>query len=261
MTASAISFVELPNTYISGFAISVASNTTLSIGAGICRDSTNSVDITLGSSNLNANGQYVAAPLTLNAAVVGANGIDAGTFAASKVYAVYMIADSLGYRTTASTMTLASNSSPALPLGYDVFRLIGYAVSDGSTHFLPAYISGTANTRFFTFDAPQATAVTAGNSATYAGVVLTTLVCPVANTPVLVYTNWTANAAADTLKMQGYSSTGDAVSLIAPVAGATAHTTTYNQVLAQLNSAAPTINYKVSAGTVAINVAGFQFSL
>ena len=247
----------LPFLYINGLTVSVASDTTLSISSGQCRDSNDIMDIVIGSAPLN--GGTTTAPVTLNAAVNGANGLDTGTFAASKVYAVYAIGDSKYYHAPATLLSLASNSTPTMPFGYDSYRLIGYAVSDGSVNFLPAYISGNNNTRIFTYDAPQATAVTAGNSATYAGVVLTTLVAPVTNTPVFVQTDYTANAAADILNMQGFASTGDAVTIIAPVAGATAHTVTVSTVLAQLNSAAPTINYKVSAGTVAINVAGFEF--
>jgi hypothetical protein len=254
--------VTLPVLNINGFLVTLDAttpNTKLNLAAGTARDSNNIMDITLGAANPNLQGVTEAAPLVLDTAVVGANGLDAGTLAASKVYAVYAIADSRGYKAVAGLVSLASNSSPTMPQGYDSYRLVGYAVTDASVHFLPAYISGTGNARLFTYDAPQATAVTAGSSATYAGVVLTALVPPVNNVPVVVQTNWTANAAADTLKMQGFASTGDAVSLIAPVAGATAHTITYSTVLAQLNSAAPTINYKVSAAAVAINVAGFWF--
>jgi len=260
MTAVAISLLDLPNTYISGFTIAVASNTTLTVSAGICRDSTNGVDINLGTSNIGANGQFIAAPLTLNTAVLGANGIDVGAFAASTLYAVYMIADSLGYKPTACTMTLASNATPGLPFGYDVYRLIGYAASDASTFFLKAYISGTGNSRVLTYDATQATSVTAGTSATYAPIALTALVCPVDNTPVMIHTNWIANAAADILAYQGFNSTGDAIRVISATAGSTANTVSYDTVLAQLNTAAPSINYKVSAvGGVAVKVAGFQF--
>lgn len=247
----------LPFLYINGLVISVASDETLSISAGQCRDSNDIMDIVIGGDPLN--GPSTDAPVTLDYRVSGINGLDTGSIAASKMYAIYAIGDSRYYKAPATIMTLASNSAPRMPFGYDSYRLIGYAVTDSSSDFLPAYVSGNNNTRIFTYDAPQATAVTAGASATYAGVVLTTLVAPVDNTPVFVQTDYTANAAADVLKMQGFDSVGDAVTIIAPVAGATAHTVTVSTVLAQLNTAAPTINYKVSAGTVAVNVAGFMF--
>lgn len=252
---------SLPFLYASGLTISVASNTTLSISAGQCRDSNDIMDIVIGSAPLD--GGTTTAPVTLNTAVVGANGIDTGILVASKVYAVYAIGDSRYYQLPATLLSLASNSVPTMPFGYDSYRLIGYAVTDGSVHFLPAYISGNGNSRLFTYDAPQATAVVTGNATSYAsgGVVLTTLVPPVNNTPVTIQSDFSANAAADTLKMQGYSSTGDAVTIIAATAAGTAHTYTSSIVLAQLNSAAPTINYKLSTGSaaVALIVAGFQF--
>jgi hypothetical protein len=67
--------------------------------------------------------------------------------------------------------------------------------------------------------------------------------------------------AADVLNMQGVNATGDAIKVIAPVAGATAHTFGYALVNAQLSSSLPKINYKVSAGTVALNVAGFTVAV
>jgi hypothetical protein len=137
--------------------------------------------------------------------------------------------------------------------------LIGYVTTDSSAHFLLGYwTAGNSSTRSFTFDAPII-CLSGGNSATYAGVALTTFVPAIANTPVSIYSNWTANAAADIEALQGYLSTGDAITIVAPVAGATAHTTSTNTVLAQLNSGAPSIKYKVSAGTVSLYVAGYTF--
>jgi hypothetical protein len=111
------------------------------------------------------------------------------------------------------------------------------------------------------FDAPQATTVTSGSSATYAAVDLVTLVPPVQNTPVMIQTDWTPNAAADILNYQGFDSTGDAVHIVAQVAGSSAHLWSMDEVLAQLDTASPEIKYKVSAGTVAIKVAAFEFSV
>ncbi len=254
--------ITLPVLNISGLIVSndaTTPNTKLNISAGTARDSNNVMDIALGSANPNLEGSTVSAPLVLNTGVVGANGIDTGVLAASLVYAVYVIADSRYYNPVASLLSL-SLTAPRMPFGYDSMRLIGYAVTDSSVHFLKMYVSGTGNARRFTFDAPQATAVTAGTSATYAAIDLSVLVPAVDQTPVVFRANWTANAAADTFNMQGANSTGDAWSLIAPVAGGTAHTIGFGTVLSQLVAGVPKSNYKVSAvGGVAINVAGFEF--
>ncbi len=252
---------SLPFTYVSGLLISKASDTTLSVASGQCRDSNDIIDMPIGSAPLN--GATTTAPVTLNFGVIGYNGIDTGAIAASTMYAVYVIGDSSYHNPVGVIATLASNSTPLMPFGYDSRRLIGYWATDGSSHLILGYMSGTGNTRMFTYDAPIATAVTAGNATSYTGVVLTTLVSPQDSVPVVIQSDFTANAAADTLKLQGYDSTGDAITIIAPVAGATAHTFSYSTVLSQLNTAAPSIKYKVSAGAaaVALNVASFTFSI
>lgn len=243
---------QLPFLYVNGLIVSndaTTPNTKVDLSAGRCRDSNDVMDIVL------------SAAVVIDTAVIGdVNGLDQGVLEASKVYAVYAIADSSNKKQPAGLISLASNSAPLMPFGYDSYRIVGYAVTDGSVHFLKAYISGNNNARRLVFDAPQATSVTAGTSATYAAIVLTALVAPVDNLNVLFKADWTANAAADTFNMQPYGATGDAWTLIAPVAGGTAHTVGFGNVLAKLNSAAPTVNYKVSAvGGVAINVAAFDF--
>lgn len=241
-----------PFLYINGLVVSndaTTPNTKIDLAAGSARDSNDVMDIILLSG------------VVINAAANGAiNRLDAGSLAASKVYAVYVIGDSSNKHQPAGLLSLASNSAPTLPFGYDSYRKVGYAVTDSSVHFLKAYISGNNNARRFTYDAPIATSVTAGTSATYAAIDLSTFVPAVDQTPVVFRANWTANAAADTFNMQGGNSTGDAWTMIAPVAGGTAHTVGFGVVLSQLVAGVPTSNYKVSAvGGVAINVAAFEF--
>lgn len=236
---------ELPY-YINGFGISndaTTPNTVLDIAAGSCLDST-------GTFQLNNN-----AVIKINAAVNGLNGLDTGTFAASKVYAVYLVWDPVTLQTPGAMISL-SLTAPLLPFGYSAFLLIGYATSDSSTHFLKGYWSaGNSSTRTFTYDAPIQ--CLSGNQTGYTGVDLSAFVPAVNNTPVVLFSNFTANAAADVENLQGYNSTGDAVTIIAPVAGATAHTTQQNTVLAQLNSGAPSIKYKVSAGSLVLDVCSY----
>jgi len=248
---------NLPFLYVNGLTISVASTTTLSVSAGRCRDSSDSIDIVIGSAPFA--GPTTTAPVILNAAVNGVNGLDTGTFALSTFYAIYAIGDSRYYQDPAVIMTLASNSTPLMPFGYDSSRLIGYARSDASTNFLPAYISGNNNTRLFTYDVPVATAITAGNATSYTAVDLTTMVPPVDSNPVNIFTALTPASAGNAVFLQGFDSTGDAVVNKGQVAAVVLNS--YNTVLAQLDTASPKINYKVSNGSdaVAINVAGFQF--
>lgn len=252
MAVQSIPVENQPFLYINGLNVSndaTSPNTKIDVASGQCRDSNDVMDLVLSSS------------IIINAGANGAvNRLDSGTFAASKVYAVYLIGDSKGKLVAGGLLSLASNSAPTMPFGYDSYRKIGYAISDSSVHFLKAYVAGNNNFRRFVYDSPQATSVTAGTSATYAAIDLSVLVPAVDQTPVWFRANWTANAAADTFNMQGGNGTGDQWSLIAPAAGGTAHTIGFGEVLSQLVAGVPTVNYKVSAvGGVAINVAGFSF--
>lgn len=247
MTIS-IPVVNAPYLSVSNLEITILGDETLSIATGRARNSTNENDI------------INSAALTVSNLVNGANGLDAGSVAASTVYAIYIIGDSSLNNTTAGLLS-TDQSSPQLPFGYDMFRKIGYAVTDGTSDFYMGYFYGSANERMFVYDAPIATAVTSGNSGTYAAVTLTTLVPSEENVPVLFEIDWTANAAADTFGLQPFGATGDTYRAIAGVAGATAHTILYPEVMAQLDSGAPKVNYKVSAGTVAIDVSGFSYSI
>src|SRR5574338_349290 len=135
---------QLPRLYIQGLNISIASTTILAIAPGAARDSSNNIDMVVGLSNLqgNVNPSVLFAnysqPLFLNAGVNGANGLDAGSLAASTQYAVYLIGDSRGYNNVATLLSLTSNANPLLPLGYDSLRLIGFIQTDGSSHFVYA---------------------------------------------------------------------------------------------------------------------------
>lgn len=260
---------QLPFLYINGLLISndaTTPHTVLDIAAGQCRDSNDVIDMTVGSTNPNIEGGTVAAPLLLNAAVNGVNGLDTGTFAQATMYAIYLIGDSRYYQTTACIATLASNSAPLMPFGYDSYRLIGYwSTQTGSAYWSVGYMSGqNGGARIFTYDAPVATSITAGAATSYTAVALTAFVPPVNNIPVQIYYSFLpGNAAGDTLKLQGYNSTGDAQIITGQVTSV--HVTGVCTVLAQLNSAAPSINYKVTSASsseaCALNVAGFNMYL
>jgi hypothetical protein len=242
--------------YINGFAISndaTTPNTLLDVSAGSCLDST-------GTFQLNSNSAVV-----INTAVNGLNGLDTGTIAASKLYAVYMVWDPVSFQPTGAMLSL-SYTQPLMPFGYNAFLLIGYVTLDSSAHILKGYwTAGNSSTRQFTYDAFFATAVTAGASATYANVNLIQKVPNLNNTPVSIYTNFSANAAADTLSLQAGNGTGDQVIITAPVAAGTAHVTTLSTVLAQpvviSTVSSPVINYKVSTASaaVAVSVAGYTW--
>lgn len=243
-----IPIVNAPYLSVQGLEIAIASTTTATVLLGQARDSTNTNDITL------------SATATLNAATNGVNGLDTGVLVLSTLYSLFVVGDSTNVNPTCVLLSLSA-TAPLLPVGYDMFRRIGYLRTDASVHFLAGYWTGRSNERTFVYDVPIATAITAGASATYAAVTLTTFVPAFQNVLAKVELNWTANAAGDTMAIQPFSAVGDELKYIAGVAGASAHTLVREYVQAQLDSGAPKINYKVSAGTVAINVAGYQYTI
>lgn len=239
----------LPN-YANGLGISnnaTTPNTKLDVATGTILDSTGTFQLVLGTA------------VTINAATTGLNGIDTGTFAASKVYAVHLVCDPQTLQ-TAGCMISLSSTAPTLPTGYSAFALIGYAVTDSSAHFLKGYwTAGNGTSRLFMYDAPQATAITAGAATSYTAVDLSALVPTVDNLPVWVATSLTPSAAGRGVFLQPTGATGDAVISLGQVTSVVVDAN--NLVLAKLSSSLPKISYKVSNGSdaVAINVAGYQF--
>lgn len=247
---SNLPFQSNPFLYINGLEISnnaTTPNTKLNVAAGQCRDSTDVYQITLDDA------------VTIDTGNVGLNGIDTGVLEASKVYSVHVVSDPVSGQSTGAMVSLSS-TAPYLPFGYSAFRLIGYIVTDASVHFLKGYWSGNNNARLFMYDAPQATAITAGAATSYTAITLTALVPAANNLPVWFAVDLTPAAASRIMSLQPFGATGDAASVTSQVTAV--HVTANLLVLSRLDSGVPKINYKWSAGgsdAVAINVAGFQF--
>lgn len=258
MSVSNYPIVNLASMPIFGFEVSKASVTTLSMAAGICRDSSNKFDITLGSAYPSLQSKTVTAPLTLNAAVNGENGLDTGSLAASTVYAVYVIADSTGYKSTAGLIS-TSLTAPTMPENYNCMRMVGFAVTNGSSQFVDMFQVGSANEREVLFDTKIATAVTAGASTTYAAVTLTSFVPAIANAFAHIDTAYTPASAGNALSLQKFGATGAQDEIKGQVAAVVIEGNSWIPI--GLDSGVPKINYKVGNGSdaVAVNVRGFKF--
>ncbi len=247
------SFATFPTYYVNGLQISndaTTPNTKLDIGVGSILDSTQTYQM------------FTEANIVINGAVNGVNGLDTGTLAASKVYAVYLVADPVTLQPTVGMISL-SLVTPLMPFGYSAFALIGFVTTDSSVHFLKGYWStDDSGNRTFTYDAVQATAVTAGSSTTYANVNLIAVVPNIANTPVQIFSNYIPAVAGNTLSLQAGNATGAQVVITGQVA--TVHVTSVDTVLAQpvviSTVSSPVVNYKVIASdAVAVDVAGYQY--
>lgn len=249
---TAIQYGAYPYFYVNGYGISnnaTTPNTLLDVDAGVTIDSTATFQMISQNS------------ITINAANVGFNGIDKGTLAASTVYAVFVISDPVNSRPTGAMISL-SYTQPLMPYGYGAFRLIGYVATNSSSQFLKGYWTNAGSaTRLFMYDAPQATAVTAGNATSYTNVDLTAFVPLVNNLPVYVASALTPSAASQTLKLTPGNGTGDAVTITGQVTSVVV--TSNSLVMAQTVTSAPVVKYKVSASgaAAAINVAGYQYTL
>lgn len=238
--------------YFNGLKISndaTTPNTKLNVAAGSCLDSTGTFQM------------VNSAAIVINGATTGLNALDTGVLVLSTVYAVYLVSDPVTQQVTGA-MISTSLTGPLMPFGYSAWALVGYIATDASVHFLKGYWSDDDSARrLFLFDAPQATAVTAGAATAYAGVALTKWVPAVANTLAVINTSFVPAAAARLLSMQGGSSTGDQIIVSGQVAAVVM--TQQVNLLSQLVATVPTVNYKVSNAdsNVAVNVAGYYFDL
>jgi hypothetical protein len=125
---SSISYGAYPYGYINGLQISndaTTPNTLLDIGSGVTIDSTDTFQM------IN-NGTIV-----INAATNGLNGLDTGTFAEAKVYAVYLVSDPVTLQPIGAMLSL-SYTQPLMPFSYSAFKLIGFATTaaGAATFFL-----------------------------------------------------------------------------------------------------------------------------
>lgn len=210
----------LPFLYISGLNISAASTTVLAIAPGQARDSSDNIDMAVGFPNLQGNvlpapgNSLPHVPLFINSAVNGANGLDTGTLAVSTNYGVWLIGDSRGYKPVAGILSLYSNALPLLPAGYDSYRLLGFANTDSSAHFLAAQIVQAVNARGF-FLQPEVSVVSGGNQTSFTGIDLSATI-PDADvalpdtTIVILDVTFIPAAAGDVVEFRPYGSTATA---------------------------------------------------
>lgn len=241
---------QQPFKYVYGLQISnnaTTPNTKVDVAVGQCRDSNDIIDI------------VISTAMTIDATVNGYNGLDTGSLAASTFYAIYAIADSANYNPSGFIMTVQTSSVPLMPLGYDSYRLIGYVLTDGSSHFLLFYMAAAAsgNLRYIQYDAPITITVTdSGTSASYSAMSLAPAVPTAGWEKVKVYAKWDPNAAADVLTFQAAGGTGNW--LINTAVSTTVQDFNFD-ILPKLSSSVPKISYKVSAGTLtAVTVLGYD---
>lgn len=253
MPVSSVQYGQEPWHYANGLQISNDATTPDEI-----------IDIAVGSI-MDSTGVYqlnVDAVLSPSIANSGLNGLDTGTVAASKVYAVYLVADPVTQQAIGAMYSL-SLTGPLMPFGYSAYALIGFVTTDSSSDILLGYwTAGNSSQRTFMYDAPIATPITAGAAVADAAVVLTGLVPAVNLTPVYAKFAMTPAAASRTLTLKTYGAVGDMFQATSQVTGVVVRGSAL--VLSALNAGVPSLEYVWSAGggdAVAINVAGYVFNI
>lgn len=228
--------------YVTGLQLAITGNRAMTMQAGQARNTTNINDIVLSS---------VA---TLDAATVGANGLDTGTLAANTFYAVHVIGSSTFAASTAIMISLSA-TAPYLPLNYDMFLRVGYIRTDATPNILAGYWEGNSSERTFWYDT-QIETLTAGTSATFAAVDLS-LEVPYGHTTVMLDASFDANAAGDTFALRPTgSSSSDGMTILGASSGTAApqQATTF----AGVSSGDASIDYKVAAsGSLVLSVVGY----
>lgn len=248
--------------YINGLKLAYVSATTMTVTAGRCSNSTNVNDISVGLPLNVAATQTGVLPVaagtgtvTINTAATGAAGLDIGAMANDTFYAVYAIGDSYGIE-PGSALISANLAVPLLPAGYDMYFRIGFIKSNGSAQILPFRQDGCGLDRWMWYDAPIATDVTAGSSATYAPVSLVASL-PVA-TPTMVnfYCAFTPTAGDDTLVLVPGTSTSTLG--YGTLSGSVAAVVVTGNLICPTDAPiTDAIDYKVTGSAVAISVSAY----
>lgn len=231
--------LNLPDS-VRGFKISYASGPTLTVAAGICRDSTGVFDLIL------------PAAVTIDSGRVGLPlGLDTGTLGASTVYAVYIIADSHGKNVT-SCLFSASYTAPTLPGGYNIYRRIGWCVTDGSTDFAKLIHSGNGLSRRFEYDLMQSV-LSGGHATTYTAIDLSAFVPNVTDIPVTLNVRLTPASAGNAIQIRQSGSSSTVPPTISGPVAAKVKTGSIS-VLVGLESSLAKVDYILSNGSDAATI-------
>jgi len=231
--------------YVNQLQIRFRTSKSVTLFSGAARNSTNIADIILSADTI------------VDSAIVGANGIDFGTFAANTFYAVYVIGDSRGYSQTAGLFSL-SPDAPIIPLNYDMFRRVGWVLTDGSANIISFVQSGLNESRNYYYRS-SINVLAAGTATVFTLVNIAAAIPPIVENSIIVTTealvtiNYTPASAGNTAQFSFSTVLGISpiVQFGCGVAAPQFGTLTLPTFLRE-------ISYKVFAGDlVTLNVTGF----
>lgn len=237
--------VNAARKYVDGLELARVDDENITIAAGAARDSSNTNDITL------------AAAVTVNALVVGANGIDTGALANNTLYAVYVIGDSTKYQDAAGLLSASASGPAAMPAGYDMYRRVGYVRTDGTADLLEFHQYGVDESRVMYYDAPISI-LAAGNAIADAEIDLSTFV-PAARAVLMLDVDLTAANAVDLVELKPFGSAA-ANGLVRFGCGVAAQQVGSLSIPSALDAGVPKILYKVTDAGDAVTLlcAGYE---
>lgn len=246
--------------YINGLKLAYLTATTMTVTAGRCSNSTNANDISVGLPLNVAATQTGTEPVaagtgsvTINTAVTGVAGLDQGAMANNTFYAVYAIGDSFNVN-PGSALISADLTSPLLPSGYDMYFRIGFIKTNGSAQILPFRQDGCGLDRWMWYDAPIATGVTSGSSATYASVDCSAGLPAATPTMVNFYCVFSPTGTNDKLVLAPGTSTS---TLGYATLSGTGAAVTGNLICPTDAPVTDAVDYKVTGSATAISVAAY----
>jgi hypothetical protein len=237
---------QLSSLYVDNLILSVTSSTTLTLGSGAARDSTNSVDIVLEDSIL------------IDTDIVGAGGIDTGSLAPNSWYYIYVIGSSLNQKQPSALVSLSA-TAPQLPLGYDCYRRVGVALTTSPTAFIILWQEGTGKNRKYTIES-SSPVLNAGQQTTFTAFSLINGVPPLNSTTVTMTYSFSVETANNTFSLNtGASGSSNSTVVIN-------NTTTSHPVRGEIEMVAtlvnnlPTMKYKVtqSGDELSLSVIAFN---
>lgn len=169
--------IALPTDELIRFNTSFATVSTLSISSGVCRDSTDIVNIKSTSS------------ITVDITASGVNGLDTGSEAASTWYYVYVILKDSDQ--TVAGLLSVSSTDPTMPSGYTYFRRIGEWRNDGSSNLLNGFFYGDRIKEIYYKENSGTTlrVLTGGTATSYTNVDLSSFVPPTSRMAVMELIN------------------------------------------------------------------------
>jgi hypothetical protein len=140
--------------------------TGLVLAAGACSDSNNIIDMVVPSN------------IAISATYEGVNGIDnAAALTAYGIYYVYVIGSSNGFKSPQAILSKTA-TGPALPDGYDCWRMVDIKITGVASTFLLSYTNVTEMGREFVYDAPLIV-LNGGVATSFTAVNLVTAVPPI----------------------------------------------------------------------------------